>query len=282
MTQPEGPVTLNRARAQASDLASDPATLVEIVHPGFNSDPRNGGFAFACDNGLFLFSVSGRRCWAVDPETDEGRRQEVEQFWHQEQRRNRALGLGDLSVLHRAALAAVVSGVTSVADLPASARAGMTDVARADYLLVVLRRRVKDRTEAAILRVLAADDRLLEGPAADRRAYPCPLCARPAIDDAWEYISVCDDCYPRTQCADGRLVTGYNTGFGGGFEARHVDDRTLCEQVTRDRLAWVAGHECHIDEGRFGDVFVGVERPPEQTEAPIRPARPGKLPATQS
>jgi hypothetical protein len=251
------PVTRATAQALASDLADDPSTVVEIVHPGFNTDLR-GGYAFRCDRGLVIYGFDGARAWRTDPGNEPGRFQEIEQYWREARHRHRPLGLDAVSGWHRAAIAAVASGRASVAELPPSARPGVTDVARADYLMVVLRRCAPDRTESSMLRALAADDRLLEVPAEHHRAHRCPLCGRAAIGQHREYVSVCDDCYPSTVCRCGRPVTGHNTSISGGFEAQHVDDGTVCDQVTRDGGVRVDGRECRMGEARFGGVFVGV------------------------
>ena len=261
MAEIEGPVTRAKVRALASDWADDPATVVEVVHAGFNADPQSGGYAFLCDKGLLTHGLDGgrMRMWSVDPGDDASRVATVDQYWRNAQHRNRHLELGDLSEWHRAAIAALTSGCTSVADLPPETRPGVTDISRADYLFVHLRRYAKERTEAAALRALAANDWLMELPRDDNRAHPCPICDLPAIGKAWQYLSVCDDCYSKTVCADGRIVTGYNTSFSGGFEAKHVDDKSVCAQVTRDGLVWIDAHECHMGEAKFGGVFVGVE-----------------------
>jgi hypothetical protein len=65
----DGPLTRAAARARACALADDQSTVVEIVHPGFNSDPGN----------------------------DAARAQEIEQYWHQARHRHRPLALEAVS-----------------------------------------------------------------------------------------------------------------------------------------------------------------------------------------
>lgn len=256
----EGPVTRGKVEELARDWAEDPASVVEVAHEGFNSDPVNGGFAFCADRGLMVYNVAGGCLLSVDPGDDAGRMATVEQWWRDTQHRNRPLSLDDVNARQRAAIAALTGGYESVADLPVGLLREIPDTAVADYLLVCLQRHVSEPTQAAALRALAANDWILEMPDDHGRAHPCPLCGRPAIGEPGQCISVCDTCYPRTTCAEGRIVSGYNTSFGGGFEAQHVDDGTVCEQVTRDGLVTVDAHECHMGEARFGGVFVGVTR----------------------
>ncbi len=255
----EGPVDRTKARTLAADWANDPSTVVEITHNGFNSDELNGGYAFHCDRGLLVCSVHGGCMWSIDPGTAEARHAKIEGFWHQTQHQHRPLRLEDVSVWHRAAITALVRGAVSVGDLPASARPGVTDIPTADALLIRLRRHTQEPTETAALRSLAAADWLTAIPAAQDAAHPCPVCGAPAIGKHWKYTSVCDDCYLKTVCTDGRTVSGYNTGFSGGFEAVHVDDRSICAQVTHDGIVAVDGRPCHMGEAKFGGVFVGVE-----------------------
>lgn len=259
MKEIEGPVTRAKVKALALGQAQAPSSVVEVVHEGFNTDEHSGGYAFLCDDRLIVYGVDGGSMWSVDPGDDSGRIAEVAKYWRRSQHRNRTLRLDDVSEWHRAAIAALVSGVGSVGDLPLAARPGVTDIARADDLFVRLRRHTRQRTEAAALRVLAANDRLFALPRENTRAHPCPLCGLPAIGRPWiDIISVCDDCYLKAICSDGRRVDGYNTDISGGFEAIHLDDRSICEQVTREGRVWVDGQVCRMGEAKFGGVYVGV------------------------
>ncbi|RAV05972.1 hypothetical protein DQP55_24720 [Mycolicibacterium sp. GF69] len=258
-----GPVNRAKVEALTTDWANDPSTTVEIVHPEFNGDQRSGGFAFLCDRGLLICGYDGGIMWSLDPGDDASRLAKVEQYWRQSQHRNRALELDDVSPWHRAAITALVSGLRSVSDIPLAARPDLTDTARADALLIMLRRKVTEPTEAAALRALARNDWLLNAPEDGEVAHPCPVCGSPAVGRPWRYFSVCDDCYSTTVCADGRNVVGYNTAGWGGFEAMHVDDRSICEQVSGTGLAWVDGRKCRMGEAKFGGVFVAVSPPRE-------------------
>jgi hypothetical protein len=176
-----GPVTRSKVEALTADWADDPSTTVEIVHREFNADQHSGGYAFLCDRGLLIYGFDGGSMWSLDPGDDASRFAEVEQYRRQSQHRNRALELDDVSPWHRAAIAALVSGVRSVADVPPGARLGVTDTARADALFIMLCRHVRERTEAAALRALARYDGLLDVPRDDRRAHQCPVCGFPAL-----------------------------------------------------------------------------------------------------
>ncbi|WP_205876832.1 hypothetical protein [Mycobacterium camsae] len=254
-----GPVTRTKVEALAVDWADDPSTTVEIVHREFNADQHSGGYAFLCDRGLLIYGLDGASTWSLDPGDAASRFAKVEQYWRESQHRNRALRLDDVSPWHRAAIAALVSSARSVADVPPEARLGVTDTGRADALFIMLRRHVRERSEESALRTLASNDWLLEVPQEDRRAHQCPVCGFPALGRPWQYFSVCDDCFAKTVCSHGRIVTGYNTDFSGGFEAMHVDDHSVCEEVGRTGLVWVEGYECLMGEAKFGGVFVGVQ-----------------------
>ena len=119
------------------------------MHREFNVDQRSGGYAFLSDRGLAIYGVDGGTLWSVDPGDDASRIAKVEKYWRQSQHRNRTLKLEDVSLWHRAAIAALVSGVNSVADLPLDARPGIYDTARADTVFIPLRRVATERTEAA-------------------------------------------------------------------------------------------------------------------------------------
>lgn len=255
----EGSVDRTTVYALALDWADDPSSVIEVTHDEFNDDELNGGYAFRCDRGLLICNIHGGCMWSVDPETAANRRAKIEEFWHQTQHQNRTLRLEDVSLWHRAAIAALIQGAVSVGDLPLSARPGIVDVPRADALLIRIRRHTTEPTEAAALRSLAATDWLTSIPAEHEAAHPCPVCGAPAIGKYWQYASVCDDCYPKTVCGDGRTVSGYNTDFSGGFEALHIDDHSTCAQVTHDGTVSVDGRPCHMGEAKFGGVFVGVD-----------------------
>ncbi|WP_155856139.1 hypothetical protein [Cellulomonas sp. URHD0024] len=253
-------MTRENVRAWATETAQDATTVVEIVHAGFNDDPRCGGFAFVCDRRLAIHAVDGGFRESIDPGDDPTRTAAVEDYWRTVQHRSRPLALDDVSAWHRAAIVTLEAGLSSVADLAPELRTDVTDTARADALLVRLRRLTKEPTASGALRALASTDWLLAVPGEHDRAHPCPLCGRPALGPPRYPTAVCDDCYPRSVCGEGRPVMGYNTSLGGGFEAQHADDRSVCAQVTRDGVVWVDGQECLMGEARFGGVVVSVRQ----------------------
>jgi hypothetical protein len=265
----DGSVTREKVRALAVEWAGDPATVVEIVHNGLNKDELSGGYAFVCDKGLLIVGAGGENTRSTDPGDGASRLAAVDQWWHQSQHMNRRLKRQDLSVWHRAAISALVAGMSTVADLEPEQRVGVDDVARADFLLVSLRNRAADRTESAALRALASHDYLLEVPREDQRAHACPICGLPAIGNAWQYTTVCDSCFNRTACPHGRIVRGYNTSMlGAGFEAKHIDDSSVCEAVSKEHIVSIDGHRCRIGEAKFGGVSVGVDQSRTGSEAP--------------
>jgi hypothetical protein len=256
-TQPL-PVTRESVRRLAHESARDPSTVIEVVHAAFNADRRTGGHAFVYDTTMLIHGFDGGHSRSVDP-VDEGERSDkVEEYWRDAQHRARRIDPGELSVWHRAAIAALDQGRESVADLPEEDRRGVDEIARADYLLVLLRRFAREPTEESALRALASMDWLMGVPDDQRRAHPCPVCGRPAIGEPWHYVSVCDACHSRARCSHGRRVTGTNTSLSGGFEARHADDSSVCRELTRDGRCWIDDRPCRMGEAKFGGVFIGV------------------------
>lgn len=253
-----GPVAWAEANALAADWADDAATVSEVVHEQFNGDEQSGGYAFMCDRGLFIYGFDGSRSWSVDPGDGASRLAKVEGYWRASRHRNRVLTLEEVSPAHRAAIAALVSGVARVSELPPSARPGVPDPGWADVLLVGLRVRVTEPTEAAALRALAGDDSFLEWTDDGGRTHQCPVCGRPALGRPRGYFSVCDECYPRTVCADRRKVRGYNTDLFGGFATVHPDDGSECRAVNSSGRVWIGDHECEMGEEKFGGVYVAV------------------------
>jgi hypothetical protein len=259
--QINGPVTHAKVEQLARDHAENASSVLEIVHPEFNADERSGGYAYVYDRTLLIYAFDGSNQWSIDPGDPAGRLDKIEQYWRKNQHQHRQLTLNDVSESHRAAIAAIADGLGSVGELPAAARPGVTDFAVADHLLVWLRRYAREPTAAAALRVLAANDWLLEVDHT-RRAHPCPVCGLPAIGRPWiDIVSACDSCCRKAECGHGRRVDGYNADPMGGFEAVHLDDRSVCEQVTRDGSVWVDRHPCRMGEAKFGGVYVGVAVP---------------------
>lgn len=266
MDRPQPPVTRETGLAWARERATEPDAVEEVVHQEFNGDAVSGGFAFAESeqrfhivghDGSYEVRVGGPpAAWAGF----------IESFWATSRHRNRPLPLADLGVWQRAAVAAAASRSATVQGLPAHDRAGLEtarDLDYADYLLIHLNRalsRMKQRDEAAAVRVLAAEDHLLTPPHERAWTHPCPICGRPAIGSQRYPRSVCDTCYSRTADSSGRRITGYNTSLSGGFEAAHVgvdgESEGICQEVTDSGRCWIDGHECRIAEGHFGGVVV--------------------------
>ncbi|HMS74675.1 hypothetical protein [Gordonia sp. (in: high G+C Gram-positive bacteria)] len=246
--------------------ADDPATVEEIVHAGFNADSHSGGLAFVSDRRLSIFAYGGSLDYSVDPGNRDDRVAAIEGFWRRQQYKNRPLALADVSDYHRAAIAALEADAAGIDELPAQDRYGVTDIALGNYVYVLLRRRAAEPTADSALRALAADDSLLNLGENDRPPYPChpcPVCGRLAIGRVWQYLSVCEDCYDKSICENGRPVAGYNESWlGTGFKAVHLDDRSTCEQTTREGRVWIDGIECAIGEAKFGGVYIGVEDTP--------------------
>jgi hypothetical protein len=107
------------------------------------------------------------------------------------------------------------------------------------------------------MRALAAQDQLLEAPAAGRRyTHACPLCGSPALHLDRYPRSVCDACYARTTDSAGRPISGANTSMSGGFVAHFAGSTDICTEVTATKRCWVEGRPCRIDEAHMGGVVV--------------------------
>lgn len=50
-----------------------------------------------------------------------------------------------------------------------------------------------------------------------------------------------------------------STSLGGGFQAVHADDGTVCQQVTDDGLVLIDGVEYWAGEAHFGGIVVQPE-----------------------
>lgn len=254
-------LTRDAARAAAEAWAEDPSTVEEFVAAAFNADLQTGGYAFTCDRGVYIAGFDGATSWSIEPGSEEGRRSVVDDFWAAAKHRNRPLDLEALTGFHRVAITALVAGVPTVGELPAEERVelgrGEDAIAHADYLLVHLSRRASEPTEAAALHALAANDWLLSTPkAVHQRAHDCPICGRPALGGPRYLTAVCDACWPQTTCRHVRTIAGNNTSLSGGFEARHVDDDSICDQATTDHRCWIGVRECRIAEAYMGGVVV--------------------------
>jgi len=265
MDRPEPPVTREAALAYVRSGAADPDALEEVPHDGFNADSESGGFAFAEPerfhivgrDGGYEVRVSGpREAWPGW----------IEAFWARSRHANRPLDVATLGPWQQAAVAAVAAGSATVRDLPERARAQLAtdrDLDYAEYVLIQINRtlaRIKKHGEAAAIRAIAADDQLLAPPSDAAWTHPCPLCGLPSIGSLRYPRSVCDTCYRKTVDSSGRLITGHNTSFGGGFEAAYAGEdgapEGICQEVTDSGRCWIDDHECTIGEARFGGVVV--------------------------
>lgn len=256
----EKPVTREKAATAMRRRAANPDTVVEVVHPGFNADLVCGGFAFASERELLLVSFDGGHTLSIEMGDHDAQLASIERWWRQTQHRNRAVGLDEISDWHRAAIAALVGGYDSVAELPAEQRPGVSDPAVANYLLAFLHL-LDEPTQQAALRALASADWLLEPPREHDRAHPCPVCGRPAIGEDWGYVSVCFVCCRKAACPHNRIVTGSTESGAHDSWARHADDDTVCEAVTRSGIVAIDGRECHMGEASLGGIFVGALPP---------------------
>jgi hypothetical protein len=71
--------------------------------------------------------------------------------------------------------------------------------------------------------------------------------------------ALCVGCVRRATDLEGRRVTLGNTSLGGGFQAVHADDGSVCEQVTDDGIVLVDGVRYRAGEARFGGAVVQPE-----------------------
>lgn len=271
MDRPQPPVTRDAAVAFVRSGAADPDALEEVPHDGFNADVVSGGFAFAEPERFHIVGRDGSYEVRVSgpPDAWPGW---IEAFWSRSRHTNRPFDLATLGPWQQAAVAAVAAGSATVRDLPPTARDQLAtdrDLDYAEYLLIKINRtlsRLQRHGEAAALRAIAADDLLLAPPSDDAWTHPCPLCGLPALGSLRYPRSVCDTCYPTTVDSQGRRITGYNTSFGGGFEAAYVGadgaPDGICQEVTDSGRCWIGDRECTIGEARFGGVVVqAVEHP---------------------
>jgi hypothetical protein len=259
--RPDRPLTSDGFLAWARSLSADPATVVGHRHR-LEEDPVAGGLVAVDSRRLYLAMHDG---WydvsplsLVDDLDDH-----LDRVWARSRDAARPLDRERLGPWQRAALVALEQG-TTVARLPPGQRVGIdsdADRDHADWCWMRLRRARRDPA----LTLAAADDWQRQPPDPSRRhTHPCPLCAQPAPHADRYPRAVCDDCLARTVDSTGRVVVGWNTSLGGGFEARYaatatgagVDDGEVCEEVTRTGEVWVEGHPCRMGEARFGGVVV--------------------------
>src|SRR5262245_10303291 len=80
---------------------------------------------------------------------------------------------------------------------------------------------------------------------------PCPICGAPSSMSSRYPRPLCPACVREATDAGGRALRFFNTGTGGGFEARH-DDGT----PHAGHECFVRGVRCRADEHYFGGIVV--------------------------
>ena len=85
----------------------------------------------------------------------------------------------------------------------------------------------------------------------------CPHCGGPSEYQNVRYPrALCRACDLRATDLAGRPVALENESLSGGFVAVHRDDRTRCEQVTRDGRVLVDRTEYRAGEAHMGGCVV--------------------------
>jgi hypothetical protein len=84
----------------------------------------------------------------------------------------------------------------------------------------------------------------------------CPHCGGAATQTARYPRALCWACSARTTDLAGRPVSFGNESMSGGFLARHLDDDSSCEQVTRDGRVLIDGAEYRAGEAHMGGTVV--------------------------
>ncbi|MFC4335097.1 hypothetical protein [Salininema proteolyticum] len=87
----------------------------------------------------------------------------------------------------------------------------------------------------------------------------CPHDGTPVQQSPRYPKALCRGCVDRATDLEGRPVQMGNTHLSGGFQALHIDDRTVCDQVTEDGLVLVDGVRFRAGEARFGGVVLQPE-----------------------
>jgi len=233
--------------------------MFEVVHGEFNSDEIAGGYAFTTGELLIIVGRDGGWMHAEDPGHAAARLAEVDQYFARSRHRHRKLEFAELTVWHQAAIRTIELGlprVESFAILGSTVMATPLDLAKANYVLILLRRYMRDSEVSTAFRVLASDDHLLRAPLDEVCPHDCPVCGLPTLGGPRYARALCDECNGKTICVHGRRVKGYNTSLGGGFEAAHVNDESVCADTTANGRCWVEGLACDMGEAKFGGVYV--------------------------
>lgn len=84
----------------------------------------------------------------------------------------------------------------------------------------------------------------------------CPFCGGEAPRSPRYPNALCFGCAGRATDLKGRPVKMYNVSFSGGFEARHRDDDSICDQVTGDGRVLVDGRPARAGEAHMGGIVV--------------------------
>lgn len=241
--------------------APNPSEMTEFFCPEFNDDKEFGGYAFVGDGLVYAVCFDGAQEVAPFISTDAERVDYLRGLRRKREHATRTLTLEDVSPLHRLAIKALVGGCDSVADLAEDVLDGASEqeVSRAGYLLLAIRGGTSEGSEREALRLLAATDWLFESDG-QRGSHPCPICGRLAVNGNYG-VMACERCFANALCRHGRRIDGFNVCLSGGFEARHVDDNSICEQVTADNRCWVDGYECDMNEAKFGGIDLYVQMP---------------------
>ena len=91
---------------------------------------------------------------------------------------------------------------------------------------------------------------------ATRTRVPCPHDGSQTPQPPRYPNALCGGCSERATDLVGLELDLFNVSLSGGFAARHVDDETLCEQVTRDGRVLIDGTVYLAGEARFGGIVI--------------------------
>ncbi len=80
----------------------------------------------------------------------------------------------------------------------------------------------------------------------------CPVCSKPVIPDPRYPRHVCRECVEKACSKDGRALTFFNLGIGGGFGAEYTE--TGKPYLSHD--CYIDGVKCFADEARFGGIVI--------------------------
>jgi hypothetical protein len=93
----------------------------------------------------------------------------------------------------------------------------------------------------------------------------CPSCGKSCTQTIRYPQALCGACAQSATDLGGRPVRLSNVSLSGGFIAHHLDDNSVCAQVTKDGHVLISGVECAAGESRFGGTVVQPRRPTETT-----------------